>query len=371
MRLINIALALITSVLIYFFCSPVYWTDASIVVYVRLISVIVLILTKRNNLLAFFILLLIGLTVISFPTFDGFFILNLAVYMFISSILRLFKIKQHVLIGLTFSVILGLILFWDHTNALVSENKITFTKNINNEVHIELGDTTGKATTSFNFNQLISPRQKGLQIGEKYAYRVLDRSGNAVIPLDKWPVSITTRDSRIKLGKIMHWFNFKNIALHGTFNYSAWLPLKVGDYTIQLVKIENTKGIIVAESSFAITPYSKDVISNVTAYFIVEGDPNKYYDSYTRKVGDNVTVQVIAPKGVVISGVIKSYMTDLNGVFIENSWIGVSENTFTTGLDGEPISLHGMSGNPLPGIYNYEIIIDDKVVFHLKYICGV
>ncbi|OGC39050.1 hypothetical protein A3K42_01045 [candidate division WWE3 bacterium RBG_13_37_7] len=64
-------------------------------------------------------------------------------------------------------------------------------------------------------------------------------------------------------------------------------------------------------------------------------------------------------------------MTDLNGVFIENSWIGVSETPFTTGSSGEPISLGSMSGNPLPGIYNYEIIIDDNVVFHLKYICGV
>jgi hypothetical protein len=36
--------------------------------------------------------------------------------------------------------------------------------------------------------------------------------------------------------------------------------------------------------------------------------------------------------------------------------------------NGEPVSLRNLSGNPPPGIYHYEIIIDGKVVFDLKYI---
>ena len=59
---INIALGLVTAALVYYFCRPIYWADASIVVYVRLIPVLVLILTKKNNLFSFFILLLIDIS---------------------------------------------------------------------------------------------------------------------------------------------------------------------------------------------------------------------------------------------------------------------------------------------------------------------
>jgi hypothetical protein len=368
---LNIALGTLVAALVYFFCRPVYWADASVVVYVRLIPVIALILTRRNNLFSFFILLLIGLTTISFPTLDGFFVLGLAIYMFVSSILRIFKVQKHMLIGLAVSLIIGLGFYWDHVHAFVAESSLDITKKINSGVYIELGDSTGAALTAFSFNQMITPRQRGLEVGKSHAYRVLDKSGNVVIPLDKWQVFKSgTKDKTYRYGKITEWFNFKNVALRGTFNFSVWLPLDIGDYTIQLVKIEKPVGTIIAEKSFSIVPYSAETLSNITAYLLVEGDPNKYYDSYTKKGKDSVTVNVQSSKGDVVSGKIKSYMTTLEGKMQENSWIGVTENTFSTNPDGEPIALGGMGGNPAIGIYNYEIIINNKVMFHLKYICS-
>ncbi len=371
-QLLNIALGLVTAILVYYFCRPIYWADTSIVVYARLIPVIVLILTKRNNLLSFLVLLAVGITSISFPTFDGFFILGLAIYMFVSSILRIFKVKYDALIGLLFSIIIGLGFYWDYAHAFISESSLALSKMINDEVVIELGDNTGKALTAFNFNQMITPRQRGLEAGKTYAYRVLDKSGNAAIPLDKWPAFKTmTNDGIYRYGKITEWFDFKNIALKGTFNYNVWLPLDLGDYTIQLVKIEKPVGTIVAEKSFSIAPYDNETLSKISAYLGVEGDPNKYYDSYTKKGKDSVTVYIQSSNGDVVSGKIRSYMTNLEGELQETSWVGVSENAFTTDPNGEPVALTNMSGNPPIGIYNYEIIINGKVMFRLKYKCSV
>jgi len=265
----------------------------------------------------------------------------------------------------------GLALFLDHKLALISERKINLTKDINSEIHVELGDANGKAQTTFNYDQMISPRQRGLKIGDLYAYRVLDKSNKVVIPLDKWPLSITISEtSRIKLGKIMHWLNFKDIAIHGTFNHGIWLPLNIGDYTIQLVKIVFSKGVIVTESNFSIVAYSKGVVSQVVAYMKVEGETDMYSDVYTKKRSpEDITVQVKTPEGVVVSGKIKSYLTDYDGKLVENPWIAPSERPFTTRSDGQPLSLGGMGGNPPPGIYNFEILINDNVIAHLKYIC--
>ena len=64
------------------------------------------------------------------------------------------------------------------------------------------------------------------------------------------------------------------------------------------------------------------------------------------------------------------YIIDSDGNIEKTSWVGVTESTFRTGLDGQPVSLRNLSGNPFPGIYHYEIIIDGNVVFDLKYDCS-
>ncbi len=269
-------------------------------------------------------------------------------------------------------LIIGLGLFWEYASTFIPENSLTIVKETNNENSIELVGDAGKTSTTFYFNRWISPRGKGLQESTTYAYRVINKSGDVVIPLDKWPVfKIKADGSVVQRGIVINWIDKKGVALHGGFNQEGWLPLSIGDYIIQLVKIEKPKGVIVAERDFSIIPYDKQMLSKLTAYLTVEGDPNKYYDSYTKKGSDSVTVQVQSPKGEVISGKMKSFMTDLNGKIEEISWVGVSEAAFRTDPSGEPVSLTNLSGNPPPGIYHYEIIVDGNVVFDLKYVCSV
>ncbi|MHB8280094.1 MAG: hypothetical protein ACYDIA_20960 [Candidatus Humimicrobiaceae bacterium] len=64
-------------------------------------------------------------------------------------------------------------------------------------------------------------------------------------------------------------------------------------------------------------------------------------------------------------------MTNSKGDIEKTSWVGISENIFRTNPNGEPVSLRNLSGNPPPGIYNYEIIVDGNVFFRLRYICAV
>ena len=109
------------------------------------------------------------------------------------------------------------------------------------------------------------------------------------------------------------------------------------------------------------------MIAKLKAYLTVEGDSNKYYDSYTRKGSESMTAWVQSPKGEVICGTVKRYMTNYGGDIDKESWIGITESSFRTNVNGDPVELWSLGGNPLPGIYHYEIIIDGNVVFDLKY----
>lgn len=367
---LNIALGLVVAVLVYFYCRPVYWEVASIIVYARLIPAVVLILTRRNNLFSFLILLILGLTSITFPTIDGFFDLGLAIYMFVSAVLRMFRVKKHMLIGFMVFLIITLFLCLDHLLAFTHEKSLTFTKNADSGVTVELGDSSGQASTVFEYNQMVTPRQRGLDTGKNYAYRVLNEKGDTVIALDNWPVFLTLSNDKIyRFGKITDWFSLGNVASHGTFNSGIWFPLENGDYTIQLVKIEKNVGTVVAEKSFSIAPYSEKILSDITAYFEVEGDPNKYYDTYSKnpaKLEDSVTVYINSA-GKAVSGTMRSYMTDSEGREVQDPWFKDSEKQFTTSPDGQPLALSNLKGNPPLGIYHYEITINGKVMFHLKY----
>jgi len=68
---------------------------------------------------------------------------------------------------------------------------------------------------------------------------------------------------------------------------------------------------------------------------------------------------------------VKSFMTNKEGDIDETSWMGVIEEPFSTNSDGTPVSLRNLSGNPLPGVYHYQIIIDGNVIFDLKYNCAI
>jgi hypothetical protein len=221
---------------------------------------------------------------------------------------------------------------------------------MNNGYSIELVGDTGQVSTNFYFNRGISPREKGLPKGT-YVYQVVSRHQGIVVPLSFWPVfKVKTNGEVVQRGIAINLLDLKNVALHGGFNQDRWFPLSLGDYTIQLIKIDKSKGIIVAESNFSIVPYDQQVLSKLTAYLAVNGDPNKYYDSYVKKGNDSVTAWVQSPPGETISGTVKWYMTNLEGEIDKNSWIGVSEEAFRTDSGGEPVSLRNLSGNPLPGI---------------------
>ncbi|MDD5043841.1 MAG: hypothetical protein PHD51_04270 [Patescibacteria group bacterium] len=362
---INIILGLLIIGSVFYF----YQSQPPFIALPRLIPTLVLIFTRKNNVFSFLILFLIGLTVFFITTFDGFLILGSAVYMFISTILRMFRVKKHAVIGLAIVLILGLGLFWEYTTTFVSESKLIIIRKINNENSIELVDDAGKISTTFYFNRGISPRGEGLQKGT-YVYQVVSQSKGVVVPMSFWPIfKVKANGEVVQRGIVINWLDLKNVALHGGFNQVGWFPLALGDYTIQLVKIEKPKGIIVAESNFSIAPYDKQILSKLTAYLAVDGDPNKYYDSYTKKGKDSVTVWVQSPPGEVLSGTVKSFIANSEGEIDKTSWIGVSEDAFRTDINGEPVPLRNLSGNPPPGIYHYQILIDGQMLFDLKYNC--
>jgi len=362
---VNIILGLLIISLVFYFSK----SQPPFIVLPRLIPGLVLIFTRKNNFFSFLVLFLIGLTVFFVTTPDGFLILGSAVYMFISAILRMFGVKKHAPVALALVLILALLLFWEYKTTFVSEESLPIGREIESGISLELVGDTGRVATNFYFNRGISPRGKGLEKGI-YVYQVISKSGGKVVPLGRWPVfKIKTNGEAVQRGMVINWLDLKNVALHGGFNRDGWFPLSLGDYTIQLIKIEKAKRTIVAESDFSIAPYGKEVLSKLTAYLTVEGDPNKYYDSYIKKGKDSVTAWVQSPPGEVISGTMKFFMTNLEGEIEKTSWIGVSEEPFRTNSDGEPVSLRNLSGNPLPGVYHYEIFIDGNSVFDLKYDC--
>jgi len=363
---INIILGLLIIGFVFYFCK----SQPPFVTFLRLIPGLVLILTRKNNIFSFLVLFIVGLSVFFIITPDGFLILGSAVYMFVSTILQAFKVKKHVLISLALILILASGLFWEYKTTFVSEENLPMEREINKEINIELVDDTGQATTTFYFNRGITPIGKGLPKGT-YVYQVVNEFKGRVVPLDKWPIfKVKANGDVVQRGMVINWLDLKNVALHGSFNRDSWFPLSLGDYTIQLIKIEKTKRIIVAESNFSIVPYSQQILSKLTAYLTVDGDPNKYYDTYTKKGKDSVTVWVQSPKGEAISGTVKYFMTDTKGNIDKTSWIGVGEDAFRTNIDGKPVSLRNLSGNPPPGIYHYQILVDGKVIFDLKYDCS-
>ncbi len=351
---VNIILGLLIAGCVVYFV----WPGSPALAIARLIPVVLLVLTRKNNIFAAIVLFLFGLTLFLLPTFDALLLLVSAAYLFFSAILGMFKVKRPVAIGLAIALVLGLwafkVLTLDKMQSFVPENSITIVKEINSENGIELVDEAGKTATTFHSGQGMFAKETGLWKGVSYAHRIINKAGEVVIPLDKWPVFETQHDG--------------GVVRSGEFNAGEWLPLNIGDYTLQLVKIEKPRGAIIAESDFSIVPYDKQTLSKLTAYLTVKGDSNKYYDSYTKKGSDSVTAWVQSADGESISGTVRFYLTNRDGVIDKTSWIGVTEEAFRTNPNGEPVSLRNLSGNPPPGIYHYEIIVDGKVVFDLKYI---
>lgn len=340
-----------------------------LIIVVRLIPAIVLILTRENNFLSFFVLFIVGMTVFLIISLDGFVILGSAVYMFISTILRLFKVRIHAIIGLAIVSILGACFYTEYVTTFLSGDEYGFAREINNNISIELVGDTGQVSTIFYYNRWISPRGVGLPKG-KYVYQVISNQEGRVVPFDRWPIFTVNDSGEItQRGLVAKIFDLKDVALRGGFNREGWFPLNIGDYIIQLIRVEKSGKIIVAESNFSIAPYDEQLLSKFTAYMTVNDGSEKFYDSYDKQGEDSVTVWAQSPPGEVIGGKVKYFMENSEGVIDKNSWIGINEDSFRTDASGEPVSLRNLSGNPLPGVYHFQIIIDGKVIYDLKYNC--
>jgi hypothetical protein len=168
---------------------------------------------------------------------------------------------------------------------------------------------------------------------------------------------------------LLQWIEYRNIALRGTFNFEPWLPLKMGDYTIQLVKVEKGVGTIVAERDFSIAPYDGETLAKFTAYLTSAGDPEKYFDTYvvdgaTFKGKLDIKIWVQSEKGISVGGTRKFFKTNFDGVVEKTAWDG--EYVFKTDPEGDPIAIGGLGGSYAPGIYHNQISIDGNVFADLK-----
>lgn len=375
---INIILGLLMIGFVIYFNEPTNGL-ASIVAYSRLIPAIALIFTKKNNIFTLLLLILFGVTIFVQPTADAYIYLVSIIYMFISIVLSLFKVKWHSIVGLLFALAICFSLLWENSNIVVSEHTLNVSKDLNSQISIVLVNETGKESTSFNANRTILAKGMGLEKGVKYAYRIIYAEnlkgdpniagiGKELYSLDNWPIFKAKGSGDIsQRGIITRLLSLKGFAIRNEFNRANQLPLSLGSYAIQLIEIDEPNGIIVAENNFSIVAFDKDLVSKLIAYITVEGDSTKYYDTYTRKGPEGISVWVQAPKGEVISGIVKNYISNEEGIIDQYSWIGVTENAFTTNGNGEPVGIWGLSGNPLPGIYHYEIIVDGETIFNLKY----
>jgi hypothetical protein len=105
----------------------------------------------------------------------------------------------------------------------------------------------------------------------------------------------------------------------------------------------------------------------LVAYLTADNDPNKYYDSYTVKTDEfGVTAWVQIPKGKTVSGAVKFFKINYDGVIEKTPWDSV--RGFKTNSNGEPVSISGMSGRIPPGIYHFQIAVEDDILADLKLI---
>lgn len=271
------------------------------------------------------------------------------------------KVKRHVAIGFAVAFLFGLLAFdvlvLGQRQIFIPESNLSFVRDINGRNSITLSSTRNETGTAsaYNSRQPIYPIEKGLQKNTDYACRIIDKTGKVAIALDQWPVFKLKWDRRM--------------VQHGVFNDNNYLPLSVGDYTIQLVKILDKQGVIVAENDFSIIPYNKQTLSKLVVYLQDENSKlkEKYYDSYTvKKEPFAVGILVQVPKGKKISGTVKFFKTGHNGVFEQTPWD--NERSFSTDSSGEPLKVSGMAGRIPPGIYHFQIRVDDTIIADLKLI---
>jgi hypothetical protein len=205
-------------------------------------------------------------------------------------------------------------------------------------------------STKFSSGEAIYPQEEGLSKGTVYAFRVVDRNGTVVVPLDQYPYA------EIRVGS--------GIEGAGQFN-SEQNPINPGDYTLQLVKIDkgSKKAFIIAAKNFSIeSKYTEEELSNLRAWLVLGEDPNSaHFETLQFNAPGSFSVWVQST-GYSISGKSTTSRIQPNG---EKDTSYYRESRFTTDPSGKPVKVFSGSGNFYPGNYPVEIIVEGKVIKQL------
>lgn len=277
--------------------------------------------------------------------------------------------KRLLLLGFVFVFIIGLGLLWENSQMIIPETSLNITKYIDNQINLTLENEAGLISTAFSENLPIIVKGEGLEQGKNYAYRItLAGQDDAIVyPLDNWPIFKINQNSDIsQRGLITRVLKINNYALGNKFNKDFQLPLDLGDYTIQLVEIENPNAVIVSESNFKIVSFDAKSVEKLITYITAEGNSTKHFRLYERNGSEIISIWAQTPNGYFVSGIMKSYFTDYNGVVDRESSFGVTETPFSTSVNGASINLENLEGDLSPGIYVYEFIVDGKLILKLK-----
>jgi hypothetical protein len=277
--------------------------------------------------------------------------------------------KRYLLLGFVLVLIIGSALLWENSQMIVTESSLNITEDIDTRISLTLENEGGLSSTSFNENLPIILQWEGLEQDKNYACRITvsGKDEAVVYPLDNWPIFKIKQNGEIsQRGLITRVLKLNNYALGNKFNKSFALPLTLGDYTVQLVEIEKPNAIIVSESNFSIVAFDAKSVEKLIAYTTAEGNLTKHFRSYTRIGAEVISIWAQTPKGYFVSGILKTYFTDYNGVVDRESAIGVNETPFSTSVNGTSINLDSLEGDLAPGIYVYEFIVDGKLILKLK-----
>lgn len=277
--------------------------------------------------------------------------------------------KRFLLLGFVFVFIIWLGLLWENSQMIIPETSLNITKYIDNKINLVLENEAGLASTTFSEKLPIIVRAEGLGQGKNYAYRItqVGQDDAIVYPLDNWPIFKINQNGEIsQRGLITRVLKLNNYALGNIFNKDFQLPLALGDYTIQLVELEKPNAIIVSESSFSIVAFDAKSVEKLIAYMTAEGNITKHFRLYKRNGPEVISIWAQTPNGYFVSGIMKSYFTDYNGVVDRESSFVVTETPFNTSVNGNSINLDTLDGDLAPGLYVYEFIVDGRLILKLK-----
>lgn len=267
------------------------------------------------------------------------------------------KTKYVILTGLAI-FILGIAAFFYFTflsgpPAAVNESEVEIIWGLDEKVKVLFATTFPPVltqSTNFSSGEAIYPQEEGLPKDTLYAFRVVDRNGTVIIPLDQWPYAKT------KVGS--------GIEGTGLFN-SEQKPMNPGDYTLQLVKIDRSskKAFIIAAKDFSIeSKYTKEELSSLQAWLVLGKDPNSEHFE-TLKINSPTTYSAwVQSTGYSISGKLTMSRIEHDGKKDASFY---REYSFRTDPSGKSVKAFSSSGNWYPGKYPIEIIVEGKVIKQL------